>query len=45
VAQAITATTPLEDLNPPRPLEELSGRIAKLAPTGSAQLREAAKCP
>jgi len=33
VAQAITATTPLEVLTPPRPLEELSGRIGNLAPT------------
>jgi len=33
VAQAITAATPLEVLMPPRPLEELSGRIGKLAPT------------
>src|SRR5262245_30893670 len=29
----MTATTPLEVLTPPRPLEELSGRIGNLAPT------------
>jgi pimeloyl-ACP methyl ester carboxylesterase len=34
VAQAVTAAIPLEVLTPPRTLEELSGQIGKLAPTG-----------
>ena len=33
MAQAITTTTPLEALTPPRALDELSGRIGNLAPT------------
>jgi Protein of unknown function (DUF3141) len=32
MVQAVTATIPLPDLTPPRMLEELSGRIDKLAP-------------
>ena len=33
MAQAITAPIPLQDPTPPRMIEELSGRIGKLAPT------------
>jgi pimeloyl-ACP methyl ester carboxylesterase len=40
VAQAITATIPLQDLTPPRPLEELSGRIGELAPVALNTLEE-----
>ena len=32
MAQAVTAMIPLQVLTPPRPLEELSDRIGKLAP-------------
>jgi pimeloyl-ACP methyl ester carboxylesterase len=40
MAQAITATTPLQDLTPPRMIEELSGRIGTLAPTALNKVEE-----
>src|SRR5579864_5618261 len=40
VAQAVIATIPLQDLTPPRPIEELSGRIGQLAPTAVNKLEE-----
>ena len=32
MVQAVTATIPLQDLTPPRMLEEFSGRIGELGP-------------
>jgi pimeloyl-ACP methyl ester carboxylesterase len=40
VARAITAATPFEVLTPPRPLEELSSQIGKLAPTALNKIEE-----
>ena len=40
MAQAVTAMIPLRDLTPPRPLEELSDRIGKLAPAAFNTLGE-----
>jgi Protein of unknown function (DUF3141) len=34
------ATIPLQDMTPPEPLKELSGRIAELAPTAVNKLEE-----
>ena len=40
MAQALTAMIPLQDPTPPRPLEELSDRIGKLAPAALNTLGE-----
>ena len=40
MAQAVTAMIPLQDPTPPRPLEELSDRIGKLAPAALNTLGE-----
>ena len=40
VAQAVSAMIPLQDPTPPRPFEELSDRIGKLAPAALNTLGE-----
>jgi pimeloyl-ACP methyl ester carboxylesterase len=40
MAQAVTTTIPLQPLTPPGVLEELSGQIGKLAPTGLGVFEE-----